>query len=116
VIENCLFCKIVKGEIPSTKVYEDDHVFAFEDIHPMAPVHVIVIPKRHISTLMEVSADKMTDLMNMMTAAQKIAKLKSIDEKGFRIVINCNEEGGQVIFHLHMHVLGGCKLRDELGK
>jgi len=116
MIENCLFCKIVKGEIPSTKVYEDDHVFAFEDINPMAPVHVIVIPKRHISTLMEVSTEKMTYLMNMMTASQKIAKLKSIDEKGFRVVVNCNEEGGQVIFHLHMHVLGGCKLRDELGK
>jgi len=81
----------------------------------MAPVHVIVIPKRHISTLMEVSPDTMTDLMNMMTAAQKIAKLKSIAEKGFRTVINCNEEGGQVIFHLHMHVLGGRKLRDEVG-
>lgn len=114
--EDCLFCRIVKGEIPCNKVYEDDRVLAFEDIHPMAPVHVIVIPKQHISTLMEISADKMADLTSMMTAAQNIAKLKSIDEKGFRIVINCNEEGGQVIFHLHMHVLGGCRLRDDLGK
>jgi histidine triad (HIT) family protein len=113
--EDCLFCKIIKGEIPSVRVYEDDSVFAFEDIHPMAPVHVIVIPKRHISTLMDVSADTMADLTDMMSAAQKIAKLKSIDEKGFRIVINCNEEGGQVIFHLHMHVLGGRKLRDDVG-
>jgi histidine triad (HIT) family protein len=112
---DCLFCKIIRGEIPCTKVYEDDFVLAFEDIHPMAPVHVIVIPKRHVSTLMEVSAETMTDLMGMMAAAQKIAKLKSIDEKGFRTVINCNEEGGQVIFHLHMHVLGGRRLRDEVG-
>jgi len=115
MLEDCLFCKIIRGEIPCTKVYEDDSILAFEDIHPMAPVHVIVIPKRHISTLMEVSPDTITDLMNMMTAAQKIAKLKSIDEKGFRTVINCNEDGGQVIFHLHMHVLGGRKLRDEVG-
>ncbi len=114
--ESCLFCRISKGVIPSTKVYEDEQVFAFEDIHPMAPVHVIVIPKRHISTVMDVSADTMSDLSAMMAAAQKIAKLKSIDEKGFRIVINCNEEGGQVIYHLHMHVLGGCRLRDDVGK
>jgi len=115
MVENCLFCRIAKGEIPCTKVYEDDHVFAFEDIHPMAPVHVIVIPKRHIPNLMEVAADTMTDMTSMIMAAQKIAKLKTIDETGFRIAINCNEEGGQVIFHLHMHVLGGCKLKDELG-
>ncbi|SEL93163.1 histidine triad (HIT) family protein [Syntrophus gentianae] len=113
--EDCLFCKIVQGEIPCTKVYEDESVLAFEDIHPLAPVHVIVIPKGHISTFMEVSSDSMADLMKMMAAAQKIAKLKSIDEKGFRIVINCNEEGGQVIFHLHMHVLGGRRLRDDVG-
>jgi histidine triad (HIT) family protein len=113
--EDCLFCKIIGGEIPCSRVYEDDSVLAFDDIHPMAPVHVIVIPKRHISTLMDVSYDSMTDLMKLMAAAQKVAKLKSIDEKGFRVVINCNAEGGQVIFHLHMHVLGGRKLRDEVG-
>ncbi|OPY01760.1 MAG: HIT-like protein [Syntrophus sp. PtaB.Bin001] len=113
--ENCLFCKIIKGEIPSTKVYEDDYVLAFEDIHPMAPVHVIVIPKNHISTLMDVSADSMADVIHMINAAQKIAKLKSVDEKGFRVVINCNKEGGQLIYHLHMHVLGGHMLKDELG-
>ncbi|ABC78061.1 histidine triad nucleotide-binding protein [Syntrophus aciditrophicus] len=114
--DNCLFCSIVKGEIPCARIYEDDHVLAFEDIHPMAPVHVVVVPKRHISTFMDVSDDTMAYLMSMMTAAQKIAKLKAIDEKGFRTVINCKEEGGQVIFHLHMHLLGGCKLRDDLGQ
>ncbi len=113
--EDCLFCKIVQGEIPCTKVYEDESVLAFEDIHPLAPVHVIVIPKGHISTFMELSADTMADLTKMMAAAQKIAQLKSIDEKGFRIVINCNEEGGQVVFHLHMHVLGGRRLHDDVG-
>jgi histidine triad (HIT) family protein len=80
--EDCLFCKIIGGEIPCSRVYEDDSVLAFDDIHPMAPVHVIVIPKRHISTLMDVSSDSMTDLMKLMAAAQKVAKLKSIDEKG----------------------------------
>ncbi len=115
MIENCLFCKIIKGEIPCTKVYEDDYVLAFEDIHPMAPVHVIVIPKHHIPTLMDVSTDSMADVIHMISAAQKVAKLKSIDEKGFRIAINCNKEGGQLIYHLHMHVLGGHMLKDELG-
>jgi histidine triad (HIT) family protein len=114
-MENCIFCKIVAGEIPCRKVYENDRIMAFEDIQPMAPVHIIIIPKRHIATLMDVDAEGMTDLAAMMSAAQEIAKPKGVDEKGFRVVINCNEEGGQVVFHLHMHLLGGRKLRGSLG-
>jgi histidine triad (HIT) family protein len=113
-MEDCLFCKIVDGRIPSRKVYEDDNVLAFDDIHPMAPVHVIVIPKQHISTLLDVDTDT-AHVMNLLTkAVQEIARIKGIAKKGFRVVINCNEEGGQVIFHLHIHVLGGKKLKDEL--
>ncbi|MEI8172594.1 MAG: histidine triad nucleotide-binding protein [Deltaproteobacteria bacterium] len=113
-MEDCLFCKIAEGRIPSRKVYEDDNVLAFDDIHPMAPVHVIVIPKQHISTLLDVDTDT-AHIMNLLTkAAQEIARIKGIAKKGFRVVINCNEEGGQVIFHLHIHVLGGKKLKDEL--
>ncbi len=113
-MEQCIFCRIVAGEIPAAKVYEDEKVLAFEDIHPMAPVHVIIIPKRHIATLMDVDAEGAGDLKAMMSAAQAVARLKGVDRKGFRAVINCNEEGGQVVFHLHMHLLGGRRLRDDL--
>src|SRR5512133_2127606 len=113
-MEECIFCRIVAGKIPAGKVYEDEKVLAFEDIHPMAPVHVIIIPKRHIATLMDVDAEGADDLKAMMSAAQAVARLKGVDARGFRVVINCNEEGGQVVFHLHMHLLGGRRLRDDL--
>lgn len=112
--DECIFCKIVHGIIPSSKVYEDDEVIAFDDIHPMAPVHVIIIPKRHIPTLMDITVANLNAVSSMATAACEVARIKGIDTRGFRTVINCNEEGGQVIFHLHMHVLGGKKLKDEL--
>lgn len=111
---DCIFCKIVNGEIPCSKVYETENVIAFDDINPMAPVHVIIIPKEHIPTLLDVTSVKMDVLEAMVSAAQQVAKIKGIDETGFRTVINCNKEGGQIIFHLHMHVLGGEKLKDEL--
>ncbi len=114
-MDDCIFCKIVKGEIPCHKVYEDKHVLAFDDIHPMAPVHVVIIPKEHIPTLMDVESDGMEILTSLYMAAQIVAEIKDVDRRGFRTVINCNEEGGQVIFHLHMHLLGGKKLIDELG-
>lgn len=113
-MEDCIFCKIVRGEIPSTIVYENDEVLAFEDIHPMAPVHVVVVPKKHIATLMDVTGDEMDIMGGILLAVQEVAKIKGIDEKGFRMVINCNEEGGQLIFHLHTHILGGKRLKDEL--
>ena len=113
-MEECIFCKIVNGEIPSSKVYETEKVLAFDDINPMAPVHVIIIPKEHIPTLLDMMPEKMDVLVAMFLAAREVAKIKGIDKKGFRTVINCNEEGGQLIFHLHMHVLGGEKLKDEL--
>lgn len=113
-MSDCIFCKIVSGQIPTSKVYETDRVLAFDDIHPMAPIHVIVIPKAHIPTLMDLSAEHPQDWDALMDAVQAVAKIKNIDQKGFRTVINCKQEGGQVIFHLHLHVLGGKKLRDEL--
>jgi len=114
-MESCIFCKIARGEIPCSKVYEDDRVLAFDDINPMAPVHVIVIPKDHIATLMDVDTEKTNLPASLFAAAQVIAKKKGVDQAGFRTVINCNEQGGQVVFHLHMHILGGKKLTDELG-
>ena len=113
-MEECIFCKIAAGAIPSRKVYENERVLAFEDIHPMAPIHVIIIPRRHVATLMDVDAESMTDLQAMMSAAQEVARIKKLDQRGFRVVINCNKEGGQVVFHLHMHLLGGLKLKDGL--
>lgn len=113
-MEDCIFCKIANGAIPSKKVYEDAEVVAFDDIHPMAPVHVIVIPKKHIPTMLDVTKADMSTIGSMFAAVQEVVQIKSINERGFRVVINCNKEGGQVIFHLHMHVLGGQKLKDGL--
>ncbi len=114
-MSDCIFCKIAGGEIPCTKIYEDDNVLAFDDIHPMAPVHVIIIPKIHLPTLLDIGSQNIAVAGDLILAAQKVARIKGIAEKGFRAVINCNAEGGQVVFHLHMHVLGGRKLHDELG-
>jgi histidine triad (HIT) family protein len=113
-MEDCIFCKIANGTIPSKKVYEDAEVVAFDDIHPMAPVHVIIIPKKHIPTMLDVTKTDMSSIGSLFAAAQEVARIKGINERGFRVVINCNKEGGQVIFHLHMHVLGGKKLKDGL--
>ena len=111
-MEECIFCKIVRGEIPAAVVYESSDALAFEDVNPMAPVHVVVVPKKHVATLMDVP-DGMMD--SLMMVARNVAELKGIAATGFRTVINCNKEGGQVIFHLHVHVLGGRKLNDEMG-
>ena len=114
-MSDCIFCKIVEGKIPCTKIYEDDQILAFDDIHPMAPVHVVVITKKHVSTLMDIDTKSSSIANNLINTAQKVAQIKGIAAKGFRTVINCNDEGGQIVFHLHMHVLGGRKLQDELG-
>jgi histidine triad (HIT) family protein len=113
-MEDCIFCKIANGTIPSKKVYEDAEAVAFDDIHPMAPIHVIIIPKKHIPTMLDVTKTDMSPIGSLFTAAQEVARIKGINERGFRVVINCNKEGGQLIFHLHMHVLGGKKLKDGL--
>ena len=104
---NCLFCRIVKKEIPSKIVYEDERLLAFEDINPQAPVHILVIPKKHISTSLEMKSDDNELVGYMFQAANKIAKEKNIAERGFRLVMNCNRESGQTVFHIHLHLLGG---------
>lgn len=114
-MEECIFCRIAKGEIPCQKVYEDEFVMAFEDIHPMAPVHCIVIPKKHISTVMDFSAGDEKIIFSLIKGAQEVAKTKGVADRGFRLVMNVNREGGQIIFHVHLHVLGGRQLKDELG-
>lgn len=104
---NCLFCKIINKEIPSKIVYEDDHVLAFEDLNPQAPVHMLVIPKKHISTSLDIQEEDDGLIGRMVRAASAIAKEKGIAERGFRTVMNCNRESGQTVFHIHLHVLGG---------
>jgi histidine triad (HIT) family protein len=104
---SCIFCKIAKGEIPAQKVYEDNLVLAFRDIQPQAPKHVVIIPKKHIETINDVAESDADILSNLLLACRKIAKDEKIDANGYRIVINCNEEGGQAVFHLHAHILGG---------
>ncbi len=111
-MEECIFCEIIRGEIPANIVYKSAHALAFEDVNPMAPVHVVVVPKEHVATLMDVPDGMMEELM---AAVREVAREKGIAEKGFRTVINCNEEGGQVVFHLHIHVLGGRELSDVMG-
>lgn len=103
--EDCLFCKIVKGEIPSKIVYEDDFVLAFEDIDPQAPVHILIIPKKHYDSLLTVSAGDGV-ISHIHTAAVRLALKLGIADTGFRLVNNCGTEGGQTVHHLHYHLLG----------
>ncbi|MCX7816952.1 MAG: histidine triad nucleotide-binding protein [Syntrophales bacterium] len=114
-MQDCIFCRIVRNEIPSSRVYEDEKVLAFDDIHPVAPVHVILIPKEHIPTLMDVGQEHMPIMAAMINAIQEVACRKGVDERGFRTVINCKSEGGQVILHLHVHIIGGRRLQDGMG-
>ena len=107
---DCLFCKIVNGEIPSTKLYEDDKILAFEDIYPVAPVHFLVIPKEHVATLDDVGKEHSEVLAHMLLKGAELARAKGIAEAGYRQVINCREQGGQVVFHLHLHIIGGRRM------
>lgn len=109
-MEDCIFCKIIKGEIPSTKVYEDDEILAFRDIEPVAPVHILVIPKKHITSLVDLKPEDERVIGKIYTVINKIAKDEKILEKGFRVIVNCGEDGGQVVKHVHFHLLGGKKL------
>lgn len=103
--EDCIFCKIVGKEVKSNIVYEDENIISFEDINPQAPVHVLVVPKRHIPNIMEV--DDYRILEDIFKAIQKVAKIKGIENEGFRVVVNHLRKGGQSVFHLHFHILGG---------
>lgn len=102
---DCLFCKIVSGDIPAQKIYEDEQILAFNDISPQAPVHFLVIPKKHIGTLNHLTADDKELAGHILLTAQHLAK-ESGCEAGFRVVMNCEEHGGQTVYHIHMHVLG----------
>lgn len=107
---DCLFCKIVAGEIPSTKVYEDDSVYAFLDIEPQAPTHIIIVPKQHIASANELTDDNAEVVGHIFAVAAKLAQEQGFAENGWRIVNNCGNDGGQTVGHLHFHVLAGRNL------
>lgn len=109
-MSDCLFCKIAAGDIPCNKVYEDENFLAFHDIHPKAPVHVLVIPKHHLPSLNDAGDQDINRLGLLMDATRKVAKELGVDDPGYRVIINVGEGGGQEVFHIHVHILGGKKL------
>lgn len=104
---DCLFCKIIQGDIPTESVYEDDLVIAFNDIHPQAPIHQLIIPKKHIATLNDLEPDDNKLMGHMIQIAKELANRNNIAEDGYRILMNCNAAGGQAVYHIHLHLLGG---------
>ena len=106
-MDDCLFCKIAEKRTPSSCVHEDDHFYAFNDIHPQAPVHILIIPKKHIARVYDFDKNNIGFLSEMLLLANKIAIEKKIDQSGYRLVINCNPEAGQSVYHVHLHLIGG---------
>ncbi|MGD0886450.1 MAG: histidine triad nucleotide-binding protein [Thermodesulfovibrionales bacterium] len=109
-MSDCIFCKIIEKKVPANIVYEDELTLAFEDVNPQAPVHTLIIPKKHIPTLLDLKDDDNNLVAHLVKVANRIAKDKGIAEKGFRIVTNCNPESGQEVYHIHLHVLGGRRM------
>lgn len=107
---DCIFCKIAQHEIPGKIVFENERVIAFHDLFPQAPTHILIIPKQHYSTLNDVPASEATLLGELSTTAAALAKELGVDEKGYRVVMNCNKEGGQSVYHIHLHLLAGRQL------
>lgn len=112
---DCIFCQIVAGKIPSDILYQDEEIIAFRDINPQAPIHLLVISKKHIPSLVQVSDTESSLMGHMVIVANKLAKQEGVFESGYRLVINCGKNGGQLVSHLHMHVLGGRRLSGALG-
>jgi histidine triad (HIT) family protein len=110
-MSECLFCNLASGKIPSDVVYQDESVFAFKDIHPKAPVHILIIPKKHITSLADIKPEELTLAAHMLEVANKLAK-QSGEAKGYKLVVNTGADGGQVIMHLHMHLLAGKHFSD----
>lgn len=109
-MDDCIFCKIIGGELPADKVYEDESMLVFNDLHPRAPVHQLIVPKKHISTLNDLTNGDTELIGNIIQKARLLAEKAGIAQSGYRTVFNCNADGGQVVFHLHLHLIGGRKL------
>ncbi len=112
---DCIFCQIVAGKVTSEIIYQGEEVIAFRDINPMAPTHLLIIPKKHISSLVHLSVAELSLIGDMVSTANKLAKREGLSETGYRLVINCGKQGGQLVPHLHMHLLGGRQLSGALG-
>ena len=112
--ENCIFCKIIQGEIPSQKVYEDEEILAFNDINPAAPIHVLVIPKKHITSLAEMEDGDEKIVGKIYKVINEIAEKLGVKEKGYRVIVNCGKDGGQEVGHLHFHLLAGKQLGEKI--
>lgn len=112
--EDCIFCKIIKGEIPSSKVYEDEEILAFNDINPAAPIHILLIPKKHIKSLAELKAGDEKVIGKIYQVINKIAEKQEFKEKGYRVITNCGKDGGQEVEHLHFHLLAGKQLGEKI--
>ena len=112
--DNCVFCKIIKGEIPSSKVYEDEEIIAFKDITPAAPIHVLVVPKKHIESLAKMEEGDEKIISKVYKIINDIAEKQGFKEKGYRVIVNCGKDGGQEVPHLHFHLLAGKQLGDKI--
>lgn len=113
-MEDCVFCKIIKKEIPADIVYEDDEILSFKDINPAAPIHILVIPKKHIKSLAELEKEDEALIGKIYTIINKVADGQGVKEKGYRVIVNCGEDGGQEVGHLHFHLLAGKKLGEKI--
>lgn len=113
-MSDCIFCKIINKEIPSAIVYEDDKVIAFNDIHPAAPIHVLIVPKQHIRSVKDINGENAHYLVDIHMAANKIAEKLGILDKGYRLINNCGPDAGQTVLHLHYHLIGGKSLGEKL--
>ncbi len=113
-MEDCVFCKIIKGEIPTEKVYETEEILAFKDIHPAAPIHILVVPKKHISMLTDLKPEDEALIGKIYTTINKIAEQEGFKKQGYRVIANCGKDSGQEVMHIHFHVLGGKKLGDKI--
>ena len=113
-MEDCLFCKIIKGEIPCNKVYEDSEILAFYDINPAAPIHILVIPKKHIKSLAQLEKDDEVIIGKIYGVINQIAEDKGFKQDGYRVIVNCGKNGGQEVMHLHFHILAGKQLGEKI--
>ena len=109
-MKDCIFCNIVNNDIPCEKLIENDSIIAFRDINPQAPTHILIIPKKHITTINDLKPDDSTLIGEMFLIAKQLARIENINNSGFRMVFNCNKDGGQTVFHIHLHLLGGKRL------
>ena len=114
-MDDCIFCRIIRGELPASFVYKDEHVTAFRDINPVAPTHVLVVPNKHVASTQAATPEDIELLGHILMATKKIAEIEGISESGYRLIINTGPDANQVVFHLHLHVIGGKQMRYPMG-